>query len=320
MGPRTRYVGKEVPRETFLWQDPVPAVNHKLINSSDVSKLKSEILKSGLSVSELVRTSWASAASFRNTDMRGGANGARVRLAPQKNWQINNPKELSKVLNRLKKIQTKFNNSLGGGKRVSFADVIVLGGAAAIEKAAKKAGMNLNVSFKPGRTDASQKQTDVTSFSVLEPKADGFRNYYVKGSYMPPIKSLIDRANMLSLTVPEMTVLIGGLRALSANSGKSKHGILTRRPGVLSNDFFVNLLDMSINWTKSSKKNGIYEGVHRKTGKVKWTATPVDLVFGSSSELRAIAEVYASNDGRGKFARDFAKAWTKVMRLDRFDL
>ena len=279
--------------------------------------LTSKILKSGLTVPELVRTAWASAASFRGTDMRGGANGARIRLAPQKDWEVNNPDELAKVLNKLETIQKDFNRT---GRKVSLADVIVLGGAAALENAAKDAGHSIKVPFKPGRTDASQEQTDVESFAYLEPTADGFRNYYGKGNYMPPTQALVDRASMLNLSVPEMTVLVGGMRALDANSGQSRHGVFTDKPGTLSNDFFVNLLDMSTKWQKSSKSDGIYEGMCRATGKLKWTATPVDLVFGSSSELRAIAEVYAAEDGKEKFVRDFVSAWAKVMTLDRFDL
>ena len=319
MGPRKGYVGREVPKEVMLWQDPIPKRRYKLINSSDVARLKKQILNSGLSSAELVRTAWASAVSFRGTDKRGGANGARLRLDPQKNWAVNNPKELAKVLSKLKKIQTKFNKSLTDGKKVSLADVIVLGGSASVEQAAKKAGVKVNVSFRPGRTDANQKNTDVESFSVLEPKADGFRNYYAKEASFSPIVSLVDRANMLQLTVPEMTVLIGGLRVLDANSQGSKHGVFTKRAGVLSPDFFVNLYDMSTKWNKSSQA-GLYEGRDRKTGKLKWTATPVDLVFGSNAELRAVGEVYAANDGKRKFVNDFVKAWTKVMRLDRFDL
>ena len=319
MGPRARYVGKEVPKEVLLWQDPIPAVNHKLIDASGVAELKKQILNSGLSISELVRTAWAAAASYRGTDMRGGANGARLRLAPQKDWPVNNPQELTKVLTKLKQIQQSFNQNLDEGKKVSLADVIVLGGSAAVEAAAKKAGYNVRVSFIPGRMDASQAQTDVASFAVLEPQADGFRNYYAKEAEYSPIVSLIDKANMLNLTVPEMTVLVGGLRALGANSGDVKHGIFTNKVGTLSNDFFVNLYDMSTEWVKSQEE-GLYEGRDRKSGKVKWTATPVDLVFGSSSELRAVGEVYAANDGKRKFVQDFVKAWTKVMRLDRFDL
>jgi catalase-peroxidase len=320
MGPRARYVGDGVPDEVLLWQDPIPAVDYKLIDASDAAKLKAEILDSGLSISELVRTAWASAASFRGSDMRGGANGARVRLAPQKDWAVNNPKELGKVLKELEKIQKDFNRKASGGKKVSMADLIVLGGAAAIEKAAKDAGYSVSVPFTPGRADATQEQTDVASFAVLEPKADAFRNYYGAGSYLSPAEAMVDRANLLTLTVPEMTALVGGMRALGANSGESKHGVFTDRPGMLSNDFFVNLLDMSTKWSKSAREEGVYEGHDRATGQLKWTATPVDLAFGSSSELRAIAEVYAANDGKEKFVNDFVNAWTKVMTLDRFDL
>ncbi|MGI0115327.1 catalase/peroxidase HPI [Zooshikella sp. RANM57] len=320
MGPRARYLGKNIPQEELLWQDPVPAADYKLIDEKDITALKSKILASGLSIPELVRSAWASAATFRGTDMRGGANGARIRLEPQKDWSVNNPKELSKVLSRLESIQKDFNGSLSGGKKVSLADVIVLAGTAAIEQAAKKGGFEVKVAFHPGRTDASQQQTDVKSFAVLEPKADGFRNYYEKGLNRSPADMLVDRASLLNLTVPEMTVLVGGMRALNANAGESKHGVFTDKPGVLSNDFFVNLLDMATKWTKSSKSEGIYEGQDRKTGKLKWTATPVDLIFGSNSELRAVAEVYAANDGKEKFVNDFVAAWTKVMTLDRFDL
>ncbi|MFN8791903.1 MAG: catalase/peroxidase HPI [Bdellovibrionales bacterium] len=320
MGPRARYVGSEVPKESLIWQDPVPAVNHKLVGAGEIANLKSRILKSGLTTSELVRTAWAAASSFRGTDLRGGANGGRIRLAPQKDWAVNNPEELTKVLSRLEKIQKDFNKSQSGGVKVSFADLVVLGGAAAIEKAAQTAGYSVKVPFKPGRMDASQEQTDVSSFAVLEPKADGFRNYYGEGNYLSPAESLVDRANLLTLTVPEMTVLIGGLRVLDANSGQSKHGVLTSRPGTLSNDFFVNLLDMSTKWQKSSKGEGLYEGVDWKSGQLKWTATPVDLLFGSHSELRAIAEVYAAEDGNQKFVRDFVSAWNKVMVLDRYDV
>jgi catalase-peroxidase len=310
MGPRARYVGREVPKEILSWQDPVP--RGKRISSAQADSIKKRILASGLSVSELVRTAWASAASYRGTDMRGGANGARVRLAPQKSWEVNNPKELAKVLSKLNQIKKEFGS-------VSLADVIVLGGAAAVEKAAKDAGYPIKVSFRSGRGDASQKNTDASSFEALEPKADPFRNYYSKDAVYSPIISMIDRANLLTLTVPEMAVLIGGMRALNANSDKSKHGVFTKRPGVLTADFFINLYDMSTKWVKSDKE-GIYEGRDRKTNKLKWTATPVDLAFGSSAELRAIGEVYAANDGRRKFVRDFAKAWAKVMRLDRFDI
>ena len=319
LGPKTRYLGSEVPKETLIWQDPIPAVNHKLIDASDIASLKAEILKSGLSTSELVRTAWASASSYRGTDMRGGANGARLRLAPQKDWAVNDPQELAKVLGQLEKIQKDFNQNLSGGKKVSLADVIVLAGSAAIEQAAKKAGYNVKVPFTPGRTDASQEQTDVSSFAVLEPKADAFRNYYGEESYFSPTGMLLDKANMLTLSVPEMTVLLGGMRALNANSAQSAHGVFTNRPGVLSNDFFVNLLDMSTKWQKSAKVEGLYEGIDRKSGQVKWTATPVDLIFGSHAELRAIAELYASEDGKTKFVNDFVAAWNKVMMLDRFD-
>lgn len=320
MGPRTRYVGADVPDETLIWQDPVPAVDHPLINDADIAKLKAEVLKSGLSIPELVRTAWASAASYRGTDMRGGANGARIRLAPQKDWAANNPQELAKVLKKLEGIQSNFNRAQAGGKRVSLADLIVLAGAAAVEQAAKNAGTPVQVPFTPGRTDAAQAQTDVNSFAVLEPKADGFRNYFADGNGRSPADMLVERANLLTLTVPEMTVLVGGMRSLNANSGGSAHGILTEQPGTLSNNFFVNLLDMSTRWEKSAKAEGIYQGFDRSTGKVKWTATPVDLVFGSHAELRAVAEVYAANDGNEKFINDFVNAWTKVMTLDRFDM
>ncbi|MEZ5557041.1 MAG: catalase/peroxidase HPI [Pseudomonadales bacterium] len=320
MGPRARYVGAEVPEEVLLWQDPVPPVDHALIDDADIAELKSEILASGLSVPDLVRTAWASAASFRGTDMRGGANGARIRLAPQKDWAANDPKALARVLQRLEGIQKSFNRAQRGGKKVSLADVIVLGGAAAIEQAARQAGYEVQVPFTPGRTDASQAQTDVASFAVLEPGADGFRNYFASGNRRSPAELLVDRANLLTLTVPEMTVLVGGMRALDANAGGESHGVFTDRPGTLSNDFFVNLLDMSTRWEKLAGDQGIYEGSDRKTGEVRWTATPVDLVFGSNSELRAIAEVYAADDGHDKFVRDFVNAWTKVMNLDRFDL
>jgi catalase-peroxidase len=320
LGPRTRYLGAEVPNEVLIWQDPIPTVNHKLINGSDTENLKNKILKSGLTVSELVRTAWASAASFRGTDMRGGANGARVRLAPEKDWPVNNPDELAKTLARLEAIQKDFNQTQSGGKKVSFADLIVLGGNAAVEQAAKAAGYTVKVPFTPGRMDASQEQTDVSAFAVLEPKADAFRNYYGEGNLLSPTAMLIDRANMLTLTVPEMTVLVGGLRVLNANTKQSNQGVFTDKPGTLSNDFFINLLDMSTEWEKSSKTDGVYEGKDRKTGELKWTATPVDLIFGSHSELRAIAEVYASGDGEQKFVTDFVNAWNKVMMLDRFDL
>ncbi|MFH2202795.1 MAG: catalase/peroxidase HPI [Elusimicrobiota bacterium] len=320
MGPRSRYLGSDVPKETFAWQDPLPPVDHPLINSQDAEKLKGEVLKSGLSVQQLVRTAWASAASFRGSDMRGGANGARIRLAPQKDWEANDPDELAKILKRLSSIQLDFNRSASGGKKVSLADVIVLGGAAAIEAAAERAGHRVLVPFMPGRTDASQEQTDVKAFAVLEPKADGFRNYYDENSHRSPADMLVDKANLLTLTVPEMTALVGGMRVLDANTGGSNHGVFTEQPETLTNDFFVNLLDMSTQWRKSQKMSGIFEGVGRESGKLKWTATPVDLVFGSHSELRAIAEVYAENDGEAKFVHDFVQAWAKVMSLDRFDL
>ena len=321
MGPQARYiVSSDAPKGTLLWQDPLPKADYKVINAADVNALKAKILDAGVSGPALVRTAWASAASYRGTDMRGGANGARIALAPAKDWAANNPAELNDVLAKLTKVQERFNKSLTGGKKVSLADVIVLGGNAAIEQAAKKAGFTVNVPFTPGRVDATQAQTDVEAYAVLEPKADGFRNYYSTESFYKPTDALIDRANLLTLTVPEMTVLIGGLRALDANVGGAREGVLTSRPGTLSNDFFVNLLDMSTKWTPSEKSEGLYEGRDRATGKYKWSATPVDLAFGSSSELRAVSEVYASNDGQGKFVQDFVKAWNKVMNLDRFDL
>ena len=317
LGPRARYLGIDIPAEVFIWQDPVPAVDHKLIDAADIANLKAAILKSGLSVPELVRTAWASASTFRGSDMRGGANGARVRLAPQKDWAANNPEELGKVLRTLEKVQADFNKSLSGGKKVSLADVIVLGGTAAIEEAAKQAGSTVAVPFTPGRTDATQEMTDTHSFAVLEPTADAFRNYYSNKSYPSPTEMMVDKADLLTLTVPEMTVLVGGMRALDANAGQSKHGVLTDKPGTLNNDFFVNLLDMSTKWQKSEQSPGVYEGLDRASGKQKWTATSVDLIFGSNSELRAVAEVYAANDGKEKFVNDFVAAWTKVMNLDR---
>lgn len=319
MGPRSRYLGAEVPKETLIWEDPLPARNYALINKADEDALKTRILASGLTSQELVRTAWASASSFRGTDMRGGANGARIRLAPQKDWAVNKPVELAAVLKKLEAIQQQFNKGQVGGKQVSVADLIVLGGNAAIEQAAKEAGHKLALPFAPGRVDASQEQTDVVSFGALEPKADGFRNYYGSDAQQSPIQLLIDKANMLTLTVPEMTVLIGGMRAINATNVQDQ-GVLTDKPGKLSNDFFVNLLSMDTQWSKSATSEGVYEGKDRTTGKLKWTASPVDLAFGSSSELRAIAEVYASADGREQFIQDFAKAWTKVMNLDRFDL
>ena len=320
LGPNTRYVGADVPDDVFIWQDPVPAVDYKLIDDRDAASLKAKILKSGLTVPQLVGTAWASASTFRGSDMRGGANGARIRLAPQVDWTANNPAELAKVLKALTKVQQDFNQSLSGGKQVSLADVIVLGGAAAIEQAAKQAGQSVEVPFSPGRTDALQQMTDVNSFAVLEPTADGFRNYYSAMSYGSPTEMLVERADLLTLTVPEMTALVGGMRTLNANTGQAKYGVLTDKPGTLNNAFFVNLLDMSTKWNKSAKVEGTYEGRDRTTDKLKWTATSVDLIFGSNSELRAVAEAYASNDGNEQFVRDFVNAWTKVMRLDRFDL
>jgi catalase-peroxidase len=317
MGPRARYIGAEVPAEALIWQDPIPAVDHKLVNARDIAKLKSQILATGLTNAELIRTAWASASSFRGTDMRGGANGARIRLAPQKDWAANNPAELAKVLKTLGDIQQGFNQRK---KQISLADLIVLGGAAAIEQAAKQAGQEVKVPFIPGRMDATQAQTDVKSFAVLEPTADGFRNYFSNTAHRSPADMLVDRANMLTLSVPEMTVLVGGLRALNANTGASDVGVFTDRPGTLSNDFFKNLLDMSTTWAKSPTAEGIYEGRDRTSGALKWRATPVDLIFGSSSELRSVAEVYAAADSQEKFVRDFVAAWSKVMGLDRFDL
>nr|BFD64604.1 catalase/peroxidase HPI [Bdellovibrio sp. HM001] len=316
MGPRARYQGKDIPKEIFKWQDPIPAVNHKLVSGAEVAHLKKLIASSGLSNSDLIRTAWASAAFYRGTDKRGGANGARIMLAPAKDWKVNDSQEISKVIAKLQEIQKGFNK---GSRKISMADLIVLGGAVGVENAAKAGGYKVTVPFKPGRMDATQEQTDVESFSVLEPKADAFRNYYGEGNYLSPAEALVDRANMLTLTVPEMTVLLGGLRVLDVNSGHSRHGVFTQKPGALSADFFVNLLDMSTKWQKSSE-DGLYEGRDRKTDAVKWTATPVDLIFGSHSELRSIAEVYASADSKEKFANDFVKAWDKVMMLDRFDL
>ncbi|MEM7503916.1 MAG: catalase/peroxidase HPI [Pseudomonadota bacterium] len=320
MGPRSRYVGADVPSDVMTWQDPVPAVDHPLISAADAAELKAEILDADLNVSALVRTAWASASSFRGTDLRGGANGARVRLAPQKDWAVNDDSELDRVISRLERIQERFNRAQSGDKRVSLADMIVLGGAAAVEQAARTAGHSVSVPFTPGRTDASQEDTDIDSFNVLEPTADGFRNYFGDGNRRSPAELLIDRANLLTLTAPEMTALVGGLRALNANTADSQHGVFTDQPGALSNDFFVNLLDMSTAWTKSASDEGIYEGRDRTTGDVRWTATPADLMFGSQSELRAIAEVYGASDGEEKFVRDFVNAWTKVMTLDRFDI
>ncbi|MCX6017421.1 MAG: catalase-peroxidase, partial [Chloroflexi bacterium] len=319
MGPRVRYLGPEVPAEDLIWQDPIPAVNHELVNVQDIAALKAVILASGLSVSQLVTTAWASASTFRGSDKRGGANGARIRLAPQKDWEANQPAELAKVLQTLEIVQKQFNNAQTGGKKISLADLIVLGGCAGIEIAAKKAGQDVTVPFTPGRTDASQEQTDVESFAVLEPIADGFRNYLRTGTTTAPEQLLLDRAQLMTLTAPEMTVLVGGLRALNANVSGSAHGVLTATPSALTSDFFVNLCDMSVAWAPSSTE-GVYHAHDRKTGKVRWTATRADLVFGSNSELRAISEVYASSDNKQKFVRDFVAAWTKVMNLDRFEL
>jgi catalase-peroxidase len=321
MGPISRYLGPLVPKEPQLWQDPVPAVTHELIGAQDIASLKGKILASGLSISQLVSTAWASASSFRGTDKRGGANGARIRLAPQKDWAVNNPPELAKVLKTLEGIQKAFNDSQAGGKKkVSLADLIVLGGCAAVEQAAKNGGFNVHVPFKPGRTDASQEQTDVESFAVLEPRADGFRNYSGNGHEVPAEHLLVERAFMLTLSAPETTVLVGGLRALNANTPQSNVGVLTRRPGTLSNDFFVNLLDMDTEWQPTSGAAETFAGRSRGTGEVKWTASRVDLIFGSNSELRALAEVYACDDAKEKFVRDFVAAWDKVMNLDRFDV
>src|SRR5580704_11771423 len=322
MGPLSRYLGPLVPSETLLWQDPVPAVDHELIGEQEIAALKAKILASGLSISQLVTTAWESAATFRGSDKRGGANGARIRLTPQKDWEVNQPAELAKVLQKLEAIQKDFNSaqSNGKGKRVSLADLIVLGGDVAIEEAAKKAGHEVKIPFSPGRTDASQEQTDVHSFAVLEPVADGFRNYLRKGHEGSAAELLLDRANLLTLTAPEMTVLVGGMRALGANFGQSKHGVFTKRPETLTNDFFVNLLDMKTKWQKSATSEGVLEGRDRATGEFKWTGTIVDLVFGSNSQLRAVAEAYACDDSKEMFVKDFVAAWSKVMNLDRFDL
>ena len=320
MGPIVRYLGPLVPKEPLLWQDPVPAVDHKLIGEQDIVALKAKILASGLSISQLVTTAWASASSFRGSDKRGGANGARIRLAPQKDWAVNQPAELAKVLRTLEAIQKEFNSSQSSGKKVSLADLIVLGGCAAVEEAAKKAGYNVKVPFSPGRTDASQEQTDVESFAVLEPTADGFRNYLRGKQRLSAEELLVDRAQLLTLTAPEMTVLVGGLRVLGANAGQSKHGVFTKRPETLTNDFFVNLFDMSTQWQPSAGSEGMYEGRDRKTNEVKWIGTRVDLILGSHSQLRALAEVYACDDSREAFVKDFVAAWDKVMNLDRFDL
>ncbi len=320
MGPRARYLGPEVPAEQLLWQDPIPAVDHKLVDEKDVAALKAQVLASGLTVSELVKAAWASASTFRGSDKRGGANGARARLAPQKDWPVNQPAELAKVLKALEGIQSGFNKAAPGGKKVSLADLIVLAGSAGVEQAAKNAGHEVTVPFTPGRMDASQEQTDVESFAVLEPIACGFRNY-LNGKYTVPAEALlVDRAQLLTLTAPEMTVLVGGMRVLNANTGKSPHGVFTRRPEALTNDFFVNLLDMATEWKPVSEAKDVFEGRDRKTAEVKWTGTRVDLVFGSNSQLRALAEVYASSDAQAKFVHDFVAAWNKVMNLDRFDV
>ena len=320
MGPRTRYLGPEVPAEDLIWQDPIPARDHELINAQDIAELKTKILDSGLSISELVSTAWASASTFRGSDKRGGANGARIRLAPQKDWEVNQPAQLAKILQVLEGIQNEFNSSQTDGKKVSLADLIVLGGCAAVEAAAKKAGYDVAVPFTPGRMDALQEQTDVESFAVLEPVADGFRNYLKTKFSVPAEELLVDRAQLLTLTAPEMAVLIGGLRVMNINYGQTRHGVFTKRPGVLTNDFFVNLLDMSTEWKPVSEERDLFEGRDRKTGELKWTGTRVDLIFGSNSQLRAIAEVYACDDSGEKFVNDFVAAWNKVMNLDRFDL
>jgi catalase-peroxidase len=318
MGPRARYLGPEVPAEELIWQDPVPAVNHPLIDAADIAALKATLLASGLSVPQLVVTAWASASTFRGSDKRGGANGARIRLTPQKYWAANNPAQLSKVLDVLEGIQKTFNSAQADGKQVSMADLIVLGGCAAIEQAAKDAGHDIKVPFRPGRTDASQAQTDVESFAVLEPLADGFRNYTKAKYTVSAEEMLVDKAQLLTLTAPEMTVLVGGMRALNANFDHSAHGVFTHRPGVLTNDFFVHLLDFGTQWSATSDAQDVFEGRDRATGNVLWTGTRVDLIFGSNTELRALAEVYACDDAREKFIRDFVAAWDKVMNLDRF--
>jgi catalase-peroxidase len=320
MGPRARYLGKLVPSEVLIWQDPVPAVDHELVDANDIASLKAKLLASGLSISQLVNTAWASASTFRGSDKRGGANGARIRLEPQKDWEVNQPVELASILAKLEAIQAEFNGAAAGGKKVSLADLIVLGGCAAVEAAAKKAGTDVSVPFSPGRTDARQDQTDAHSFAPLEPNADGFRNYAKKGFEGSVAELLVDKAQLLKLSAPEMTVLVGGLRVLNANVGKAQHGVFTTRPETLSNDFFVNLLDMDTKWSRSAADANVLEGRDRKTGAVKWTGTVADLVFGSNSQLRSLAEVYAQTDAQQKFAQDFANAFGKVMNLDRFDL
>jgi len=320
MGPRSRYLGPEVPAEELIWQDPVPAVDHELIDAQDIAALKGKILASGLSIPELVSTAWASASTFRGSDKRGGANGARIRLAPQKDWQVNQPAQLAQVLQALEGIQKEFNRAQSGGKKVSLADLIVLGGCAGVEQAAKNAGHDVTVPFTPGRTDASREQTDVGSFAVLEPAADGFRNYLKTKYAVSAEELLVDRAQLLTLTAPEMTVLVGGMRVLNANFGNSQHGVFTKRPETLTNDFFVNLLDMSTAWKATPEDEDVFEGHDRATGELKWTGTRVDLIFGSNSQLRAVAEVYGCEDSQEKFLHDFVAAWNKVMNLDRFDL
>ncbi|HLE62548.1 MAG TPA: catalase/peroxidase HPI, partial [Pyrinomonadaceae bacterium] len=320
MGPRSRYLGPEVPAEELIWQDPVPAIDHDLIDAADIAELKAKILASGLSIPELVLTAWASASTFRGSDKRGGANGARIRLAPQKDWQVNQPAQLKTVLQTLEGIQKEFNRAQSGGKKVSLADLIVLGGCAGVEQAAKNAGYDVTVPFTPGRTDASQEQTDAASFAVLEPVADGFHNYLKSKYAVTAEELLVDRAQLLTLTAPEMTVLVGGMRVLNANFAKSQHGVFTKRPETLTNDFFVNLLDMSTTWKATAEDDNVFEGRDRATGELKWTGTRVDLIFGSNSQLRALAEVYACDDSQEKFLHDFVAVWNKVMNLDRFDL
>ena len=320
MGPRARYLGPEVPAEELIWQDPIPAVNHKLIDAQDIASLKGKILASGLSVSELVSTAWASASTFRGSDKRGGANGARIRLAPQKDWEVNQPAQLAKVLKTLEGIQSAFNSAQSGGKKVSLADLIVLAGCAGVEQAAKNAGHEVTVPFTPGRMDASQEQTDAASFAVLEPIADGFRNYQKTRYAVSAEELLVDKAQLLTLTAPEMTVLVGGMRVLNTNFGGSQHGVFTKRPETLTNDFFVNLLDMSTTWKATAEDDDVFEGRDRATGALKWTGTRVDLIFGSNSQLRALAEVYGCEDSQEKFLHDFVAVWNKVMNLDRFDL
>ena len=320
MGPISRYLGPEVPKEVLIWQDPVPAAEHEIINDADIAALKTKIIATGLSISQLIATAWASASTFRGSDKRGGANGARIRLAPQKDWEVNNPKELSSVLKAFEGVQQEFNKAQTGNKKVSIADIIVLGGCVGIELAAKNGGHTVTVPFTAGRTDATQEQTDIESFDVLEPGADGFRNYYKPKHKASAEEMLVDKAQLMTLTAPEMTVLLGGLRALNINYNNAQHGVFTLRPGSLTNDFFVNLLDMSTTWKATSDAQNVFEGTDRTTGKVKWTGTRADLIFGSNSELRAIAEVYGCEDAQKKFVNDFVNVWNKVMNLDRFDL